>query len=57
MNNDYIDYISQLSHKYIEATEEIKFEWLNELIFVLYDNNIVELNMDIYNIIDGCFFE
>jgi hypothetical protein len=54
MNNDYI---SQLSHKYIEATEEIKFEWLNELIFVLYDNNIVELNMDIYNIIDGCFFE
>jgi len=55
MMND--NYISELSIEYIKAMIDITLGWLTGPIPPLDNESFDELVVDIYNVIDGCYFE
>ena len=55
MIND--NYLSELSEEYNEAIRDICLEWLTEPVSTLDNEGFDELVVDVFNIIDGCYFE
>jgi hypothetical protein len=55
MIND--NYLSELSVEYNEAIRDICLEWLTGPVSHLDNESFDELVVDVYNLLDGCFFE
>ena len=51
------NHISELSIEYIKAMIDSTLDWLNRPVSTLNNKEFDELILDIYNIIDGCYFE
>lgn len=55
MMND--NYLSELSMEYNEAIRDIAMDWLTGPVSHLDNEGFDELVVDVFNIIDGCYFE